>query len=82
MSYFIVTSGEDGVSVDGPLEEEEVLRRITADDEGNTYYGVIRKFLPKVPQPTCDIGEEEMVIIKGDVVVPKSVQTVTRYKIP
>jgi len=87
--YFVVTSGEDGTSIDGPFSKEELIKRITPDpkEEGCTRYGRILKFLDHVPSSdkgywdefNIDDDERPILIIRGDIVVPKPVKVATSY---
>jgi len=84
MSYYLLHSGEDGTTVDC-LNEAELLARITPTKFGDTYYGCNLQFLSYVP--TSDKGcwtgvpENSVLIIKGDVVVPKPITTVTEWSL-
>lgn len=85
--YFVIRSSEDGTSVDGPLTDIELLKRITPDKHGDTYYGPELTFLEKVPE--FDHGcfwnvndENPMLIIKGSVVVPQPKTVVSTFKLP
>jgi len=85
MSYFILKCDEDGVSIDGPLTEAEVLKKITPDEDGCAYYGADLKFLKKVPgQDKGDwrAPDGSLLIIKGKIVAPKVVQTATKMELP
>ncbi len=86
--YFIVTSDDRGrANIDGPFPEAEVLKRITpasAEVDGeDTYYGVGLQFLKELPDfsKTHD-GENPIVIIKGEIIVPKAVQIATKFELP
>lgn len=83
-SYFIITSGEDGISIEGPLSNGEVTERITPDSAGYTYYGKIDGFHEAVPKQDSGCFMEsgkKLLIIKGEVIVPKAESVVTRYKL-
>lgn len=86
--YFVVTSGEDGISVDS-MSKEELEKRLR-----EKYYtgdiGPDPTFLDKVPD--IDKGyffwsrsdeepENPILIIKGNILVPKAVQRVTEYEV-
>lgn len=89
--YFIVTSGEDGTSIDGPFTKEKLLERITPDEteEGYTYYGRFLKFLDTVPSSdkghwdefNIDDEERPILIIRGNIVVPKAVKVAASYDV-
>ena len=83
-NYFIITSGENGISIEGPLSNGEVTERITPDAAGYTHYGKIDGFHDRVPKQDsgCFMGrEQKLLIIKGEVIVPKAETVVTRYKL-
>lgn len=76
--YFVITGG-DGEAFAEKVTEEVLLKRITPDGNGNTYYGKNPKYLEKLPDVLGHLDTDEVVIIKGEVVVPKPVVTVTQY---
>lgn len=81
--YFILHSGEDGTRIDGPFDKAELLRRITPDADGTTYYGRIR-FAARVPDSSGGFWlapENTVVIIKGRVVVPQPVVQITKLEV-
>lgn len=93
MSYFIIHSGEDGISVSEPLSADEVKDRVTPDENGDTYYGTTG-FHEEVPDqsdghfwsstPTADGAEDpadKLLIIKGSIVVPQAVEVVTKFDV-
>jgi hypothetical protein len=75
MNYFIIYSTEDtALGIDGPLSKEEVLKRYQ-----ERYYGNI-----PVQDNVPDLGYYSgggMMIICGDVVIPKAVNVVTKYEL-
>ena len=65
------------------VSEEELLERITPDEEGQTYYECGIKFLKKMPQSSdgwiaCN-EEISMLILKGEVVIPEAVEVVKKF---
>lgn len=81
-AYFIITSGEDGLGIEGPLTAAEVEARITPDEHGSTYYGSDASFastIPKIDKGCFMAPEGTTVILRGTIVVPKPVQRVTKY---
>ena len=84
MNYLIIFSGEDGLSIEA-VTKEKLLDRITPDEFGCTYYGNdvnILDYLPKVIDQSFDNEPfNSMVIIKGDIVVPKVVEKILRYEL-
>ena len=86
---FIITSSEDGISIDGPLTTAEIQRRITPDKDGETYYGTNPIFADKMPHTADghfndsrfpDAGRI-VVILRGSIIVPTPVARVTEYKL-
>lgn len=76
--YFVVRSGEDGTSIDGPISEAELLKRITPNEHGETYYGLRHGFHVRIPPNDKGYwsekeGEECLLIIRGKIVVPQVV---------
>lgn len=84
MGYFIVRSGEDGTNIER-VTEEELLKRITPDADGYTWYGEGLTFLPQVPQSDkgCWMTREEnpLLVIKGEIIVPRATEVVTKYRV-
>ena len=74
MSYFVIRNSDGDTYVDEV--SEEVLKTRLADE----YYGS-QGFLKKVPGNDTNYWGENILIIKGSVVVPQPVQTVTEYKL-
>ena len=80
--YFLIHSGEDGINIEA-LTQEEVLKRITPNEDGETYYGVDVEILKNIP--SIDKGyfvtnkEDSILIIKGEIIVPRAVNMVTKY---
>ena len=74
--YIVIRTGADGISIDQMpkdlLEkqlEERYWGRVTCATE-----------LPK--NSDSETWDESLIIIKGEVVVPEAVQTVTKYRVP
>lgn len=78
-SYFILSTSVDGSGFDGPLTEGEVLKRITPSKNGETYYGH-QKFLKSVPD--LNSSKDGILIIKGEIIVPKATEVVTKMTLP
>lgn len=75
MHFFVVTSGEDGIRIEGPLARETVADRLrdgSGGEPGLTYYGRSPTVLDRVPR--CDDGhfdlraENAVLVIRGDIV--------------
>mgnify|MGYP001565053098 CR=1 FL=1 len=87
--FFVIHADEDGICISKPLTEEELLKRITPDEDGHTYYDSYKGppvFLDKIPE--IDKGsfyqapEGALVIIRGEIVVPSPVEVVKQFMIP
>lgn len=81
-SYFILTSGEDGIDVE-VLPKEEIEKRLAEH-----YYGsdaIILDRVPKVSQGYFVVqgkaDKTAILILKGQVVTPKPVNVVTRFEL-
>jgi len=81
-TYFVITSGDDGIHI-VTLPKHEIEKRITEQ-----YYGSDALLLDKLP--LIDNGyfsipgkgdQTPVLIIKGEIVVPKPVEKVTRYEL-
>ena len=85
IGYFILRSGEDGTSIDGPFTEVEALKRVQPNSDGECYYGVAPQFLHEVPKSDggcwMNVPENALLIIKGEIIVPKEEKVVTRLKL-
>lgn len=86
MNYFVITSGEDGIKIE-VISGKELEQRLN-----NNYYagdtGPAPTFLDGIPH--TDKGyfvwsrvspANPILIIKGDIVIPKTVERVTEYKL-
>jgi hypothetical protein len=88
MSYFILTSSEDGTTIE-KISKDELTKRITPDEDGYLYYGDIMpiKFLDSIPDSDnghwllndCD-DVVSVLVIKGDIVQSKKVEVVHKYE--
>ena len=80
--YFVVNSGESGIRIE-EITPKELKKRI---EEG--YYGQRSgRFYESVPK--CDDGhfmqlegEEALLIIKGEIIVPQAKKVVTEFEVP
>lgn len=84
MSYFIIISDEDGTRIRGPISKAALLTSITPNEAGDTDYGEDIQYLKTIPDN--DKGYwmargNNMIIIKGDIVVPEVVQKVVELDI-
>jgi hypothetical protein len=74
MSYFVIRNSDGDTYVD-EVSEEVLQLRLTEE-----YYGP-RGFLKKIPGNDTNYWGNNILIIKGSIVVPQAVQTVTEYKL-
>jgi hypothetical protein len=84
MPYFVLRSGEDGISIH-QMDEAGLHKAITPDKDGYTHYGSELVFLGSVPETDkgCwhGVSEDAVLVIKGEIIVPVAVQSVTKYKL-
>lgn len=81
--YFIITVNEDGTKIE-QITEGKLIERITPDEFGNLYYGKEVRFLDNIPRWNdgyLDMEYGDVIIIKGDYVIPKAKQVVTKYEL-
>lgn len=76
--YIVLSTNADGETEVERLTEDELTKRL-ADD----YYGSTEMLVGDLPDerdPKC--WGEQLVIIKGEVIIPQAVSTVTEWKLP
>ena len=77
MKYlFVISSNEDGEVTVEQLGEEEFIERIN-DEE---YYGEVN-FLDKISQIDPNYWGNKLLVIRGEIVIPKPVEKITKYEI-
>jgi hypothetical protein len=81
MNYYIHYWTDDSSGVD-IVTKEELLTRIKLDKYGTTYYGQRPRFLSEFPTGVHVSYFPTLMIVKGEVVVPREVKTVTEYELP
>lgn len=90
--YFIIHSGEDGITIHGPLDADEVRDRITVPKGDTTNYYGTTGFHAEVPGQdkghfwsqvwsSDNQPHKKLLIIKGEVIVPQPVAKVVEYKL-
>ena len=82
--YFVITSSEDGISISGPLEKEELRIRLVPDEDGNCWYGRVDALTFHKSIPSIDKGcfdSDAIVIIKGQVIVPQVAEVIKSFSI-
>lgn len=83
--YFLITSGESGIRIKGPLDEAALRKLIEPDKHGDYYFGRPLDFQRKVPECDrgyfTDAGDRPAILIKGEIVVPKAKTVATVYEL-
>lgn len=72
--YIVLVPGEDGLSAEC-LSREELLKRIKEE-----YWGH-REFLDRIPDRDHNYWGRTIIVIKGTIVVPQPVETVTEWTV-
>lgn len=82
MAYFIIYTSEDGdVSLEA-VTQEEVLKRVTPDEDGYTYYGPQAEIHSHMAAGGVDLQcGSGVYILKGQLVVPLPKEVVTKFEI-
>lgn len=78
--YFVIGCDADGTTFDGPLSREE-LERALAEEE----YGEVESFALSNPGTDgfcISLGDGQLLVIRGEIVVPKPKETVTAWSLP
>ena len=80
-SYFVLSSGEDGISIRGPYAWSKLSEMLNEGHWGQ------RGFYDKVPDMDKGYfderdGQEKLLIIRGSIVVPQAKQVVTEWAEP
>jgi len=76
MAYFVISSSEDGVTIE-QVEAQELLERLNVDWWGSD--PVLSPRLPRESDPAR--WPPSLVIIKGEVQVPHPKQTVVEWEL-
>ena len=79
MTYFVISGSEDGGCDMDALTKEELLLRLKPDADGYSYYGK-KKVLSEPPEEIDNFID--LLIIKGDIVVPKPKTVVKEWELP
>ena len=82
MSYYIISGGDGDVHCNKFADRASLLKAITADEHGDTYYGDISKlaFLTEF-KDLQNLDAHEIIIIRAEVIVPKPKQVVQSFEI-
>ena len=82
-SYFVITNSDGDTSIEA-ITRQELKSRLAAEEgeNGNCYYGkpVFKGVLPYNDSDPSYWGENEILIIKGHIVVPEPETVVETYK--
>jgi hypothetical protein len=88
MGYFVISLSDDGLNIEGPKTQQELSKSIQPNPWGDTDYGDVEhiKFFDAMPKRWDDLREIEgyyqgLLIIKGDIVVPRPKQVATLFEI-
>ena len=83
MSYFILTSGEDGIHVEGPLSESEVQKELNGRVEGvkPEYHPVFLDRIPHIDKGYFSASENTTIVIRGEIIIPGVVKFATEFKV-
>lgn len=84
MSYFVLSSGEDGIYIQEYKDnEKDKLLNYIAEESGDDYQEEL-EILDKVPESDrgcwVNVSDRNMLIIKGKIVVPKPKNVVKKYE--
>lgn len=74
MSYFVIRNSDGDTYVD-EVSEEVLKKRLAEEHYGPT------GFLQKITGNDTNYWGDKILIIKGSIVIPQAVQTVTEYKL-
>lgn len=82
--YFIIRNSDGDTHIE-PVSKEKLMKVISPDEDGNTYYGHIDNitFLDAIPENTDTNywGSDKVLIIKGEIVTPKPKEVIKTYEI-
>ena len=77
MPYFVIHNFEGETDVE-QISREELKNRLTGDDE--SYYGQ-EGFLSKIKETDTNYWGRNLLIIKGEIVVPKPIKIVEAFEV-
>ena len=82
MYYYIISGGDGDIYISKYIEKQSVIDAITPDEHGNSEYGDASKLKFQGGLKNINnLGAHELIILKGEVIVPKPKQIVTSYEI-
>jgi hypothetical protein len=82
--YFVLFGSDDGEPSLHQMSKKEILELFNPNRDGEYEYGH-RTALAQLPEDLDlqgNFGDDSMIIIKGEIVVPKSIKVVTQYELP
>ena len=75
--YYVINVNSDGIYVVDELTKNELEGRLAGKYQGDK---VVKLAMPEVKYP--NYWSESMIIIKGEVVMPRSIRVVERFELP
>jgi hypothetical protein len=75
--YFVIHCNEDGETFVEPLTADELKKRLAED-----YWGENPEIADSIPRANTAYWHGRLVIIRGEIFVPKAVQRVTEWDVP
>ncbi len=84
MPYFLIRSDEDGISIHKYKTTDDLLKVITPDKDGATYFGSELVFLKQFPERMDywdSTTDNSVILIKGEIVRPELVEVAKKYKL-
>ena len=79
MKYFVIYNG-DGDTTVSQLSKEELVSRITPDEDGEGYYGKVG-FLKSIEEKDTNYWGDNILIIKGEIVIPEPKNVIKSFDI-
>ena len=80
MSYFILTTNDDGEVYIQQAKSEKELSAVLAEKSGQ--HGEFLQFCTQTPRNQLNEGIAGPLIIKGEIVVPQPVKVVQGWEVP
>ena len=84
VKYFLITSDEDGISINTCNDVGELRKYIEPDEDGEYWFGE-PKFFDKIPDLDkgyfWDDSGKNAIIIKGNIIVPKPKKIVQEWEV-
>lgn len=80
MSYFVITSDEDGIEINAYEDRAELERAVDSLAFGMNVVYMDR--IPPIDKGHFRIDFDGALIIRGDIVEPKPLTKVTQWKVP